>query len=151
MSFSVDRNGKASSAGTVYLQAAGDAESAGTVVIRNDFALQSGATNNLATTRYPGNGDGCDTPAALRKTSLFVAGAAHVELTDTMRSAALEIENGSAIDLAGKKFTVNIAKVGGEYLTPGTYTPENLAEFLVDSASGGELVVTGGGLQIHLR
>ena len=151
MSFSVDRNGKASSAGTVYLQAAGDAESAGTVVIRNDFALQSGATNNLATTRYPGNGDGCDTPAALRKTSLFVAGAAHVELTDTMRSAALEIENGSAIDLAGKKFTVNSAKVGGEHLMPGTYTPAKLAGYLVDSASGGELVVTGGGLQIHLR
>ena len=142
---------KASSAGTVYLQTAANREAGGLVVIRNDLAIQAAAANNLATTRYPGNGDGCDTPAALKKTSLLVAGAAHVELTDTMRSAALEIENGSAIDLAGKKFTVNSAKVGGEYLTPGTYTPENLSEFLVDSASGGELVVTGGGLSIVVR
>ena len=149
-SFASD-NGKASSAGTVYLQTAADGEAGGCVIIRNDLAIQAGAANNLATTRYPGNGDGCDTPAALRKTSLFVAGAAHVELTDTMRSAALEIENGSAIDLAGKKFTVNSAKVGGEHLMPGTYTPAKLAGYLVDSASGGELVVTGGGLQIHLR
>lgn len=51
----------------------------------------------------------------------------------------------------GKVIFVKRAKVGGEYLTPGTYTPENLSEFLVDSASGGELVVTGGGLQIYLR
>lgn len=54
-------------------------------------------------------------------------------------------------DLNGKVIFVKRAKVGGEYLTPGTYTPENLSEFLVDSASGGELVVTGGGLQIYLR
>ena len=153
MSFSVDRNGKASSAGTVYLQAAGDAESAGTVVIRNDFALQSGATNNLATTRYPGNGDGCDTSAALKRTSLLVAGAARVELTDTMRSAMLEIESGSSIDLNGKTLTVKSAKLGGTKLSPGTYAAgdDAVAGFITDSGEGGELVVTGGGFYLFVR
>lgn len=153
VSFAVGRNGRASSAGTVYLQAGSDAEAAGTVVIRNDFALQSGATNNLATTRYPGNGVGCDTSASLKKTGLLVAGAAHVELTDSMQFVALEIESGSYIDLAGKTLIVNKAKVGGTKLQPGEYTKnsEATAGCLEDSGTGGKLVVSGGGFAIFVR
>ena len=61
-------NGKASSAGTVYLQSANEAEAAGAVVIRNDLAVQAAAASNPATTRYPGNGEGCDAPDALKRT-----------------------------------------------------------------------------------
>ena len=146
VSFAADRNVRASSAGTVYLQAGSDAEAAGTVVIRNDFALQSGATNNLATTRYPGNGDGCDAPDALKKTSLLIAGAAHVELTDAMKAVSLDIESGSYIDLAGKTLNVKSARLGGKRLSPGTYAAGNAAVsgFVTDSGEGGELVVAGG-------
>lgn len=146
VSFAADRNVRASSAGTVYLQAGSDAEAAGTVVIRNDFALQSGATNNLATTRYPGNGDGCDAPDALKKTSLLIAGAAHVELTDAMKAVSLDIESGSYIDLAGKTLNVKSARLGGKRLSPGTYAAGDAAVsgFVTDSGEGGELVVAGG-------
>ena len=146
-------NGKASSAGTVYLQTAANREAGGLVVIRNDLAIQAAAANNNATTRYPGNGDGCDTPAALKKTSLLVAGAAHVELTDTMRSAALEIESGSSIDLAGKVFTVNAAKLGETRFATGKYTADDaaVAGFITDSVGGGMLVISGGGFKLLVR
>ena len=146
-------NGKASSAGTVYLQTAADGEAGGLVVVRNDLAIQAAAANNNATTRYPGNGDGCDTPAALKKTSLLVAGAAHVELTDSMKAAALEIESGSTIDLAGTTFTVRSAKLGGIKLKPGTYAAGNgaVSGFVANSGEGGSLVVTGGGFSITVR
>ncbi len=144
---------KASSAGTVYLQEAANGEAGGLVVIRNDLAIQAAAANNNATTRYPGNGDGCDTPAALKKTSLLVAGAAHVELTDTMRSAALEIESGSSIDLAGKVFTVNAAKLGERRFATGKYMAgdDAVAGFITDSVGGGMLVISGGGFKLLIR
>ena len=138
-------NSKASSAGTVYLQAGGEAESAGTVVIRNDLALQSAAASNPATTRYPGNGDGCDAPEALKRTSLVVAGAAHVELTDSLRSNALVIEDGSTLDLAGRTLTVKSAHLNGVKLASGTYAAadEAVAGYVTDSGEGGELIVVG--------
>ena len=144
---------KASSAGTVYLQEAANGEAGGLVVIRNDLAVQAAAANNNATTRYPGNGDGCDTPAALKKTSLLVAGAAHVELTDIMRSTMLEIESGSSIDLAGKVFTVNAAKLGETRFPTGTYMAGDaaVAGFITDSVGGGKLVITGGGFTLIVR
>ena len=146
-------NGKASSAGTVYLQEAANGEAGGLVVIRNDLAIQAAAANNNAATRYPGNGDGCDTPAALKKTSLLVAGAAHVELTDTMRSAALEIESGSSIDLAGKVFTVNAAKLGERRFATGKYMAgdDAVVGFIMDSVGGGMLVISGGGFKLLIR
>ena len=151
---SLDSNtAKASSAGTVYMQTAADGEAGGTVVVRNDFAVQAFATNNLATTRYPGNGDGCDAPAALKKTSLVVDGAGRVELTDSLKIAALSIDSGSSIDLAGTTLTVKRAKFGETKLSPGTYTTADaaLADFVTDSGEGGSLVVSGGGFSLVVR
>jgi hypothetical protein len=153
VSFSAGKNEKASSAGTVYLQEKSDGEAAGTVLIRGDYALQRDATNNTCRTLYPGNGDGCDAPDAFKKTDLVVAGAAKVQLTDTFKIAGLSIENGSLLDLNGKKLTVRSAKVNGVKLAPGTYAAgdEAVSGFVVDTATGGELVVTGGGLAIIVR
>ena len=138
-------NAKASSAGTVYLKAGRETDGAGTVVIRNDRAVQAGAANNPATTRYPGNGDGCDAPEAFKRTSLVVAGAAHVELTDSIRSNALAIENGSTLDLAGCTLSIKSARLNGEKVAPGTYAAadEAVAGFVTDSGEGGELIVVG--------
>ena len=146
-------NGKASSAGTVYLQTAADGEAGGCVTIRNDLALQAGATNNLATTRYPGNGDGCDAPSALKKTRLLIDGASRVELTDDLRLIGLTMASDTVLDLNGKTLAVRSAMLGNVKLAPGTYAADNaaVAGFVVDSATGGALVVTGGGFTLRLR
>ncbi len=144
-------NDKASSAGTVYLQDASDGEAAGMVLIRNDLALEAGAVNNKAVTLYPGKGVGCDAPDAFKKTDLAVAGAAKVQLTDALKIAGLTIDSDSLIDLNGKTLTVKSAKVNGVKLAPGKYTPAKLPAYIVDSASGGELVVTGGGFSLKVR
>ena len=146
-------NGKASSAGTVYLQTAADGEAGGCVTIRNDLALQAGATNNLATTRYPGNGDGCDAPSALKKTRLLIDGASRVELTDDLRLIGLTMASDTVLDLNGKTLAVKSAMLGNVKLAPGTYAADNaaVAGFVVDSATGGALVVTGGGFTLRLR
>ena len=153
VSFSGNNNGNASSAGTVYLQDASDGEAAGMVLIRNDLALEAGAVNNKAVTLYPGKGVGCDAPEAFKKTDLVVAGAAKVQLTDALKIAGLTIDSDSLIDLNGKKLTVNTAKVNGVKLAPGTYGAgdEAVSGFVVDSVSGGALVVTGGGFVLHVR
>ncbi len=159
VSYSSARNGKASSAGTVYLQEATNAEAAGLVLIRNDLALQAGAVSNLCATLYPGRGAGCDAPDALKKTDLAIAGAAKVQLTDAFKIAGLSIENGSMLDLNGKTLTVRSAKVNGVKLAPGTYAAGStveigegkLGDYLVDTVTGGALVVTGGGFQLIVR
>ena len=118
-------------------------------MIRGDYALQRGATNNTCRTLYPGNGDGCDALKALKKTNLAIAGAAKVQLTDTFKIAGLSIENDSLLDLNGKTLTVRSAMLGNVKLAPGTYAA--VAGFVVDSATGGALVVTGGGFQLVVR
>lgn len=161
VSFSDNSKGKPSSAGTVYLQGKADGEAAGTVVIRNDLALEAGAVSNKAVTLYPGNGVGCDAPEALKKTGLVIGGAARVLLTDSFTIAGLSMEEDSLLDLNGKTFTVKSAKVGGTKLAPGTYAAGStvaigegtLADYLVDMAdgAGGSLVVSGGGFLIIVR
>jgi hypothetical protein len=155
VSFSSARNAKASSAGTVYLQEAANAESAGFVLIRNDLALQAGAVSNLCATLYPGVGTGCDDPAAFKKTSLVIAGAAKVKLTHSMNSALLAMENDTVLDLNGKTLTVLRATLNGTKLLPGTYsaTDAAVAGFVTDTAadSPGSLVVSGSGTVIMLR
>ena len=140
VSFAGSNNDKASSAGTVYLQDASDREAAGTVIIRNDLALEAGAVNNKAVTLYPGTGAGCDTPEALKLTSLRVAGAAHVELTDSIWFVNLDAESGSTIDLHGNVLTVRTAHAGGVNVCPGTYTAAQFAALgfdeVVDTADG---------------
>ena len=161
VSFSGNNNGKASSAGTVYLQDASDGEAAGMVLIRNDLALEAGAVNNKAVTLYPGKGVGCDAPEAFKKTDLAVAGAAKVQLTDALKIAGLTIDSDSLIDLNGKTLTVKSAKINGVRLAPGTYDVESdvaigegtLGDYLDDTAedAGGELVVKGVSFMVIVR
>jgi hypothetical protein len=82
-----------------------------------------------------------------------VAGAAKVQLTDTLKVAGLTIDSDSLIDLNGKTLVVNSAKVNGVKLASGTYVAgdEAVSGFVVDSVTGGKLVVTGGGLAIIVR
>ena len=150
-------NDKASSAGTVYLQDASDGEAAGTVLIRNDLALEAGAVNNRAVTLYPGTGDGCDAPDALRRTSLLVGGAARVQLTDSLRSVDLDLEAGTTLDLAGHEFAVTTAHIGQTNVKPGLYTVTQLQALgfaeVVDTAdgAGGTLRVLGAGMVLIVK
>ncbi len=83
--------------------------------------------------------------------SLVVGDCARVKLFVNLKMLELEMASGTVIDLNGKKFTVKSARRADRKLVPGTYTPAKLPGYLVDSASGGELVVTGGGFHISLR
>ena len=108
--------------------------------------------NNKAVTLYPGKGVGCDAPDAFKKTDLAVAGAAKVQLTDALKIAGLTIDSDSLIDLNGQTLTVKSAMVNGVKLATGTYTAgstvaigeRSLDDYLVDTAKGGALVVSGG-------
>lgn len=142
-SISVDR---CSSAGSIYLQTADQAEGAGTVIIRN-----TGHTaNNVAFTALPSLKAGGEEDD-FRKASLKTEAAARVKLFDNLRMVALDMASDTALDLNGKTLIVNKATLGGVKLAPGAYTADKLGDYVVDSASGGTLVVTGGGLAIIVR
>ncbi len=143
--FAADRS---SSAGSIYLQTADQAEGAGTIVIRNT----GNTANNVAFTAIPsvkGGGEDDD----FRKASLKTEAAARVKLFDDLRMAKLEMEADTVLDLNGKTLAVRSAMLGNEKLAPGTYAADNaaVAGFVVDSATGGALVVTGGGFQLIVR
>ena len=135
-----------SSAGSIYLQDGTQAEGAGKIIIRNT----GDTNNNIAVTELPSLKAGGENDD-FRKASLSLEAAARVQLHAKLRMAALEMASGTVLDLNGKVIFVKRAKVGGAHLMPGTYTPAKLAGYLVDSASGGELVVTGGGFSISVR
>ena len=143
--FAADRS---SSAGSVYLQTGDQSEGAGTVIIRN-----TGHTaNNVAFTPIPSAKAGGEEDD-FRKASLKTEAAARVKLFDNLRMVALDMASDTALDLNGKTLVVNKAKLGGVKLAPGTYAAGDaaVAGFVVDSVTGGELVVTGGGLAIIVR
>ena len=137
-----------SSAGSIYLQTAAQAEGAGTILIRNT----GDTANNVAFTAIPstkGGGEDDD----FSKASLKTEAAARVKLFDNLRMVALDMASDTALDLNGKTLKVKSAKVNGVKLAPGIYTADNaaVAGFVVDSATGGALVVTGGGFSIIVR
>ena len=139
---------RSSSAGSIYLQTADQAEGAGTIVVRNT----GNTANNVAFTAIPsvkGGGEDDD----FRKASLKTEAAARVKLFDDLRMAKLEMEADTVLDLNGKTLTVRSAMLGNVKLSPGTYAADNEAVegFVVDSATGGSLVVNGGGLTILVR
>jgi len=74
-------------------------------------------------------------------------------IAETLKLASLETDSSSVIDLNGKTLTVKSARVNGVKLSPGTYAADNAAVsgFVVDPATGGSLVVTGGGFQLVVR
>ncbi|MBR2941494.1 MAG: hypothetical protein IKC14_09335, partial [Kiritimatiellae bacterium] len=144
-SISVDR---CSSAGSIYLQTADQAEGAGTIVIRNT----GNTANNVAFTAIPSVKAGGETDD-FRKASLKTEAAARVKLFDNLRMVALDMASDTALDLNGKTLVVNKATLGGVKLASGTYAAGDaaVAGFVVDSVTGGTLVVTGGGLAIIVR
>lgn len=140
--------GRCSSAGSIYLQMADQAEGAGTIVIRNT----GNTANNVAFTAIPSVKGGGETDD-FRKASLKTEAAARVKLFDNLRMVALDMASDTALDLNGKTLVVNKATLDGVKLAPGTYAAGDaeVAGFVVDSATGGTLVVTGGGLAIIVR
>ena len=154
-SFATGKHGRDSSAGTVYLQDGTMPEAAGEVIIYNDFALQPEAINNLCTTRYPGNGEGCDAPDTLKATSLTVSGAARVELTDSVSIKSAFIDENCLIDLAGHTLKVTEANINGAKLRAGVYVPtdEAVAGYVLDTAEEptGTLKVIGSALIIIVK
>jgi hypothetical protein len=139
---------RSSSAGSIYLQTAGQTEGAGTIIIRNT----GNVANNGAFTALPSLKAGGETDD-FRKASLKTEAAARVKLFDDLRMAKLDMASGTVLDLNGKKLVVNTAKVNGVKLASGTYAAgdEAVSGFVVDSATGGALVVTGGGFVLHVR
>ena len=109
-----------------------------TTVCTNDFTA-------FPSTRHGGENDD------LRKVSLEIGGGAHAFVAADARVASLFVAEHSTLNLNGKKLKVKSAKVNGVKLEPGTYTPAKLPAYIVDSASGGELVVTGGGFSLKVR
>ena len=142
-----DDNYRYSSAGSVYLQTAVEAEKCGTIVVRND-----GVAANTAYTSLPAAAK-TDDIADFKKAKLLLADCGRVRLYDSLQMASMTMESHCELDLNGKTLTVKSAKIGGTKLVPGTYAADNAAvsEFVVDSATGGSLVVSGGGLSILVR
>jgi hypothetical protein len=89
----------------------------------------------------------------LTKASLAIGAAARVKLFDGLKMKSLEMTSGTTLDLNGKTLTVKSAKLGSTKLAPGTYAAGNaaVAGFVVDSATGGSLVVSGVGFQLIVR
>ena len=133
------------------MQGKRDAEKGGTIYVRND----KNALNTNTYTPIPAGvtkgGVAPDDVADFKKASLVIGDCGRVKIFENLKMASLEMASGTALDLNGQSFIVKRAKVGGARLMPGTYAPAKLAGYLVDSASGGELVVTGGGFSISVR
>ena len=140
-SISVDR---CSSAGSIYLQTADQAEGAGTIVVRNT----GNTANNVAFTALPSLKAGGEEDD-FRKASLSVEAAARVKLFADLRMASLGMAAGTALDLNGHAFAVTTARVGETNIAPGTYTAAQLQALGFDEAidtadgAGGTLRVLG--------
>lgn len=145
--------------GTVYLQTAAQGEGCGTILV--DGTPRSGTAAFLGDpyTPIPANGAHADDPADLKKCSLEVSNYARIGIAETLKLRSLETDSSSIIDLNGKTLTVNSAKINGVKLATGTYTAGStveigegkLRDYLVNTATGGALVVTGGGFSIRVR
>ncbi len=145
--FAADRS---SSAGSIYLQTAGQAEGAGTIIVRNT----GNTANNVAFTAIPSLKAGGEEDD-FRRASLKTEAAARVKLFAKLRMARLDMASGTVLDLNGKQMIVDAAKMGDGKIMPGTYTAadEAVSGFVIDTAdgAGGELIVTGGGFSIIVR
>ena len=141
---------RSSSAGSIYLQTADQAEGAGTIIVRNT----GNTANNVAFTAIPSLKAGGEEDD-FRRASLKTEAAARVKLFAKLRMARLDMASGTVLDLNGKQMIVDAAKMGDGKIMPGTYTAadEAVAGFVIDTAdgAGGELIITGGGFSIIVR
>ena len=148
--------GRCSSAGSIYLQTAGQAEGAGTIIVRNT----GNTANNVAFTAMPSLKAGGEEDD-FRKASLSVEAAARVKLFANLRMARLDMAAGTAFDLNGHAFMVTTAHVAGKNIPPGTYAAGSsftigegtLGDFLLDTAdgAGGTLRVLGAATVLIVR
>ena len=150
---------KSSSAGTVYLQGKSDGEKGGTIYVRND----KNALNTNTYTPIPAGvtkgGVAPDSVADFKMAALVVGDCGRVKFFDELKLRSVRVSSGSVLDLNGKTLTVKSAKVNGVKLAPGTYAAGStvaigegaLGDYLVDTATGGALVVSGGGFSIIVR
>ena len=104
-----------SSAGTVYLQTAADAEGAGQVIVRND-----GNTNNAAITWFPSTAGGGETDV-LDNVAFLAQSSAVVRLTRSLTLRSAGIETNSSVDLNGATLTVSSMTVNGQRIASGSH------------------------------
>ena len=136
----------ASSAGSIYLQTASQAEKAGLIIIDNKDNVSAITTPICAT------GFGGDAVEDFKNASLLVRGKAIAEVSVAgLKLKSLEVAANSKLDLFGKTLTVNAAKLGDTKLKPGTYAAGDCPDYLIDSVGGGSLVVKGTGLMLLVR
>jgi hypothetical protein len=150
--------GSIGSCGSIYIETAADGDRRGTVILDD---------NNVTCTTYTpicATGYEADDFADFKKASLVIKQQAKGQVTAADAEGkfamnSVEIDSTGQLDLFGHTLTVNSAKVNGVKLASGTYTAGSnvaigdgtLADYLVDTATGGALVVTGGGFSIRVR
>jgi hypothetical protein len=151
-------NDSIGSCGSIYIETAADGEGRGIIVLDD---------NNVTCTTYTpicATGYEADDVADFKKASLVIKRQAKGQVTAADAEGkfvmnSVEIDSTGQLDLFGHTLIVKSAKVNGVKLAPGTYGAESdvaivegtLADYLVDSATGGALVVTGGGFVLHVR
>ena len=100
-----------SSAGTIYLQTASQAEGAGDIIIRND----NNPLNQIPVTVIPAlTYGGLDDD--LSKASLFIEDCARVKLAASFQLVAFRSQPGTNLDLNGKTLAVSYCTLGGKPL-----------------------------------
>jgi len=138
-----------SSAGTVYVQDGGVADGAGVITVANI----SGCTAEDAMTGFPSLSDDAQIDN-LAKATLAVKNNSRVIAIANFKLGHASIDDGSSIDLAGKTLTVGSLKLAGVKFATGTYTAAQIAEKgydeVLDSGSGGTIIVTGGGGSVFI-
>ena len=130
------------SAGTIYLQGKSDGEKGGTIYVKNQASYD---TSNVATW-LPAGMLGDDAKDFI-KSKLVIADRGVVAVgTNNLAFASISIAENSKIDLNGKIVKVKKAYLNGVSLGAGEYTADNSAVtgYVVDSDSGGKLIVGGG-------
>lgn len=130
-----------SSAGTVYLQSAAQAEGAGLVIVRNDnYSVNSNSATWFPSTRNGGEAD------VLSQASLSIEDCAIVKLsTNDVKMAALTMEANTKLDLNGYTLTLGDMTVVSTRIAPGSYPASYFASGVMDSSPGatGQIVVKG--------
>ena len=136
------------SGGTIYLQGKSDGEKGGTIYVKNQASYD---TSNVATWLPAGTlGDDAKDFA---KSKLVIADRGVVAVgTNNLAFASISIAENSKVDLNGKIVKVKKAYLNGVSLGAGEYTADNSAVtgYVVDSVSGGKLIV-GGGFFVVIR
>lgn len=153
-----------SSAGTVYLQTAAEAEKAGTVRIANLVANTYYSVGNTNTTEMVSLGYGGDAVADYKKVKYVVRDYGRAAVNANLQATSVMLADETAyLDLEGHTLTVKEFmyatktedQVTVHKLAAGTYSFSQLSGLssILDSSAGqtGQLVVAGNGLRLIVR